>query len=82
MYGLAYIVYLLFEQGYPVASMYQAYSRKLGASGQHRVSSQHAHYIQASWAGRSVGIDPRRSYLGSMFTSRGWGARHPGGVTL
>jgi len=72
MYGLTSTVYPLFEHCYPVASMYQAYSRKPpSASGQHWVSSRHANYNQASRAGRSVGINPRRSDLGSMFVSKG-----------
>ena len=52
---------------YPVASMYQACSRKRWASGQHRISSRHANYREASRASRSSGINSRRSDLGSMF---------------
>ncbi|MNE04616.1 hypothetical protein D3C80_971530 [compost metagenome] len=78
MYGLAPTVYLLFKHCYPVASMYKAYSRKPSlASGQHWLSSRYADYIQASKAGRSAGINPRRSDLGSMFSSRGWSALAP-----
>ena len=67
-----------FEHGYPVASMYKAYSRKpIPASGQHWFSSWHANYIQASRASRSAGINPRRSDLGSMFSSKGWSGLTP-----
>ncbi|KRP69041.1 hypothetical protein TX23_24240, partial [Pseudomonas paralactis] len=67
MYGLAPTVNPLFKHWYPVASMYQAYSRKLQtASGQHWISSRSAHYKKASRAGRSAGINSRRSDQGSM----------------
>ena len=73
MYGLAPTVKPAFQHCYPAASMYQAYSRKLSsASGQHCVSLRYAYYIQTSKASRSQGINPQRSYLGSMFSSRGW----------
>lgn len=65
-----------FKHCCPVASMYQACSRKRLASGQHWFSSRNADYIQASRASRSAGIYPRRSNLGSMFSSKG--LRRPG----
>src|SRR5690606_23355337 len=78
MYGLARCCQPCLEHGYPVASMYQACSRKpRWASGQHRISSRYADYRKASRARRSLGIDPRRSELESMLLSRGWSASAP-----
>ena len=68
MYGLASTVYPLLKNRRPVASMYQAYSWKpSSASGQNWKSSWYADYSQASKASSSLGINPRRSYLGSIF---------------
>ena len=83
MYGLAPTVYPLLKNRRPVASMYKAYSWKpSSASGQNWKSSWYADYIQASKASRSLGINPRRSYLGSIFFSKGSDSWYLGGRTL
>jgi hypothetical protein len=83
MYGLASTVYPLFN----TATRLHLCIRPIRgspslASGQHWLSSRYADYVQASKAGKGAGIDPRRSDLGSMFSSRGWSALRPGGRTL
>ena len=83
MYGLAPTVYPLLKNRRPVASMYKAYSWKpSSASGQNWKSSWYADYSQASKASRSLGINPRRSYLGSIFFSKGSDSWYLGGRTL
>ncbi len=82
MYGLAYIVDLLLNMVTRLHLCIRPIRGSLSLLANIGVSSQCADYVQATKAGRSEGIILRRSYQGSMFTSRGWGKQRPGGVTL
>ncbi len=77
MYGLAYIVYPLLNMVTRLHLCIRPIRGSVSLLANIGVSSRYADYIQASWAGRSAGINPRRSYQGSMFSSRGWSGSAP-----